>query len=157
MKIHVDEAKKLIKIYFAAFPSVKAYFDRITEEAIAVGYCVTELGRRRELPGLFSAYSADYSSAIRKLKNTPIQGTAAEIAKMAMIGLYEDEYLVECGLRLLINVHDEVVMLVPTHFEHNDDFNDRVRHHMEHPRLLENFTVPLRTTGRYGDTWAETK
>lgn len=156
LRITNAEAKDLIARYFNTFPSVKAYFSAAIKEAARVGYCTTLFGRRRMLPGLYSALKADYAAAIRKLKNTPIQGTAAEIVKMAMISLYEDDFLHACGMIMILNVHDEIVFDVPEETEENAEFNERVSDHMSRPKLIE-LEVPLRTSGKYGANWAETK
>lgn len=151
-----DEAKNLIKKYFATYPSIKSYFAHAIADANETGYCSTICGRRRQVPGLWSIDTSDIAGAERKIKNSPIQGTAAEIAKAAMIKFYEDKYITASGTKLLLQVHDELVNDVPEEFEHDPEFNERVSHIMSHP-FPEDLAVPLETTGKYADTWLGTK
>jgi DNA polymerase-1 len=156
LKITVDDAKALMERYFAAFPGVKRYFTTAIAESEAQGFCTTILGRRRQLPGLYSSINADRAGAIRKIKNSRIQGTAAEIAKLAMIRVYEDEYLTACSLKMQLNVHDEVVYCIPDELEGDTRFERRLCKHMEHP-LPFDLSIPLRTSGKYGDNWSMCK
>lgn len=154
--IRLDEAKKFIDQYFKTFPKVTTYFSRAIDAATTVGYCQTVLGRRRLVPNLLSAIRGDAAQAKRKVKNSPIQGSAADITKMAMLKLWEDPLIRASGAKMLVQVHDEVVIEVPEEFEHNDAFNHRVRDLMEHP-LPFDLEVPLEITTKYAQNWAEAK
>jgi len=151
-----EEAKALIKQYFKAFPKVTRYFKGAISKAKESGYCTTVLGRRRLVPGLKAFSRMDISDGERKVKNSPIQGTAAEIAREAMIKIYEDKYITNSGAKMLVQVHDEIVLEVPEEFEHEPEFNNRLTELMAHPFDFD-LEVPLETTSKYGDTWLECK
>ena len=114
--ISVDDADTFIKRYFARFPQVRAYMDRVQVEAAKRGYVDTLLRRRRFFPGLLSdsrASTNQRQNAIRMAINTPIQGSAADIIKLAMLRMHAA--LKENGLRsrMILQVHDELVLEVP--------------------------------------------
>ena len=154
--VKVEVAKEYQKAYFAQFPRIKEYFIKAISAAYEVGSCSTILGRIRQVPGLWSVLHGDRASAERRVKNTPIQGTGADITKMAMIKIYEDDLITASGYLMLLNVHDEIVGLVPEALEGDKLFNDRFQELMEHP-LPYDLVVPLATSGKYDSTWAETK
>lgn len=156
LDISLDEAKSFIQQYFATFPKVMKYFERAIASATAIGYTQTILGRRRQVGGLSSWVRGDRSSDARKVKNSPIQGAAADITKMAMILIWEDDVIADSGAILLAQVHDELVLEVPEDMEDNDLFNDRFHNLMTHP-LPFDLDVPLDITDKYADTWAEAK
>lgn len=114
--LSVDEAQEFINRYFARFPGVHAYMDRIQRDAAEKGYVETLLNRRRYFPELAlnsPTSSNQRQAAVRMAINTPIQGSAADIIKLAMIRM--DRMLAEAKLRsrMLLQVHDEVVLEVP--------------------------------------------
>jgi DNA polymerase-1 len=152
----VDEARKLIRQYFSSFPRITSYFKGAISVSKELGYCTTIMGRRRLVPGFRSLAKGDVAEAERKVKNSPIQGTAAEIAKMAMIKIYEDDYLTNCGLKMLIQVHDEIVFDVPSVYREDQKFNNRLTELMAHPFDFD-LAVPLETSSKYGDNWLECK
>jgi DNA polymerase-1 len=156
LRIPVEEAKSHIAAYFEAFPGIKAHFHREINKAYKTGTCSTLMGRIRQVPGILSVLRGDVATAERRIKNTPIQGTGADITKLAMIRIYEDDVLRRMGYRMVLNVHDEIVGLVPEELEHNEEFNNRFQDLMEHP-LPFDLVVPLETTGKYGVNWLETK
>ncbi|NJQ02197.1 DNA polymerase I [Streptomyces zingiberis] len=110
--IEAAEARRLMDDYFARFGGVRDYLHRVVEEARATGYTSTILGRRRYLPDLNSDNRQRREAAERMALNAPIQGTAADIVKIAMLGV--DRALAEEGLRsrILLQVHDEIVLEV---------------------------------------------
>ncbi|MFD9812284.1 DNA polymerase I [Streptomyces sp. NPDC059080] len=110
--IQPDEARKLMDNFFERFGGVRDYLQRVVEEARATGYTETILGRRRYLPDLNSDNRQRREMAERMALNAPIQGTAADIVKIAM--LKADEALQAAGLtsRMLLQVHDEIVVEV---------------------------------------------
>ncbi|WP_179816435.1 DNA polymerase I [Allostreptomyces psammosilenae] len=112
--IGADEARRLMDTYFERFGGVRDYLHRVVEEARVTGYTSTLLGRRRYLPDLNSDNRQRREMAERMALNAPIQGSAADIVKVAMLRV--DDALRESGLRsrMLLQVHDEVVLeLVP--------------------------------------------
>jgi len=152
----IDEARGLIRQYFSAFPNVTKYFRNAIIKAKEDGFCSTLLGRRRQVPGLRSNVGADIAQAERKVKNSPIQGTAADITKMAMVRIWEDDFIANSGARMVIQVHDEIVFEVPEEFVNDKEFNDRIEELMMHPFDFD-LAVPLETSSKYGDNWLECK
>tara|TARA_Y100000114_G_scaffold157286_1_gene188898 strand:- start:2989 stop:4887 length:1899 start_codon:yes stop_codon:yes gene_type:complete len=152
----LDEARGLIRQYFRSFPRITEYFNVAIDQAFKDGFSKTILGRRRQLPGIRSSIKSERAQAERQVKNSPIQGTAADITKLAMIRLYEDDFIHNLGVKLLLQIHDEVVMEVPDHVVENDDFNNRVVDLMMHPFTFD-LAVPLETSSKYGDNWLECK
>ncbi|MFJ7069394.1 DNA polymerase I [Streptomyces sp. NPDC101115] len=108
--IEPAEARGLMETYFERFGGVRDYLRRVVDEARATGYTETMLGRRRYLPDLNSDNRQRREAAERMALNAPIQGTAADIVKVAMLGV--DRALTEAGLasRMLLQVHDEIVL-----------------------------------------------
>tara|TARA_B100000131_G_scaffold166520_2_gene161012 strand:+ start:10928 stop:12817 length:1890 start_codon:yes stop_codon:yes gene_type:complete len=151
-----DEARMLIRQYFAAFPKVTKYFKSAISSARRSGHCSTILGRRRLVPGLSSRVGSDQAQAERKVKNSPIQGSAADITKMAMVRIWEDPLITASGTRMVIQVHDEIVFEVPDEYVDDKEFNDRIRDLMMHPFDFD-LAVPLETSSKYGDNWLECK
>ncbi|MET7638949.1 DNA polymerase I [Streptomyces sp. NPDC005438] len=110
LAITPDEARKLMDTFFERFGGVRDYLHRVVEEARATGYTQTIMGRRRYLPDLTSDNRQRREMAERMALNAPIQGTAADIVKVAMLRV--DKALREEGLRsrMLLQVHDEIVL-----------------------------------------------
>jgi len=152
----LEEAKLLSKQYFAAFPKIPKYFKSAIRQAARDEYCTTILGRRRQVPGLNSNIRRDRSAAERKVKNSPIQGSAADITKMVMIRLWEDPLIEVSGAKMVIQVHDEIVFEVPEEFVEDEEFNKRIEELMAQPFSFE-LAVPLETSGKYGSNWGECK
>ena len=108
-----EEAQAFINTYFATYPGVKAYMDRTIAEAHARGYVQTMLGRRRYLPGLKARAFHQRAATERVAINMPIQGAAADIIKIAMIQLAQELERHALASRMLLQVHDELVLEVP--------------------------------------------
>ncbi|WP_251069208.1 DNA polymerase I [Streptomyces sp. ISL-96] len=110
LNIEAGEARVLMDTYFERFGGVRDYLRRAVDEARATGYTATMLGRRRYLPDLNSDNRQRREAAERMALNAPIQGTAADIVKVAMLNV--DRALTEAGLktRMLLQVHDEIVL-----------------------------------------------
>jgi len=108
-----QEAGEFIKTYFEKYPGVRQYIERTKRQAAEQGYVETLLGRRRYFPGLAQMRGPERGRAEREAINMPIQGTAADIIKIAMIRLHRA--LGEKGLsaRMLLQVHDELVLEAP--------------------------------------------
>jgi DNA polymerase-1 len=113
LEISQSEAREIIARYFDRFPKVKQYISDTIETARRTGYVSTLLGRRRYLPDIASHNQAVRANAERQAINMPIQGTAADMIKLAMINI--DRELSRKGLssRMLLQVHDELVFEVP--------------------------------------------
>lgn len=146
------EAKAYIDTYFKRFPGIKNYMETIVREARDKGYVETIYKRRRELPDINSRNFNVRNFAERTAINSPIQGSAADILKVAMINL--DKALTEAGLatRMLLQVHDEIVLEVPV--AELETVKAMVKETMESAISL---SVPLIADENEGSTWYEAK
>ncbi|WP_449449582.1 DNA polymerase I [Streptococcus suis] len=146
------EAKAYIDTYFERFPGIKNYMETIVREARDKGYVETIYKRRRELPDINSRNFNVRNFAERTAINSPIQGSAADILKVAMINL--DKALTEAGLatRMLLQVHDEIVLEVPV--AELETVKAMVKETMESAISL---SVPLIADENEGPTWYEAK
>jgi len=143
------EAENFIETYFEEFPGVKSYLDGIRETAAKQGYVETLLGRRRYFPNL--ARGASYNIRQREEReaiNAPIQGTAADIIKIAMLRLSDE--IEQAGLKaeMLLQVHDELIFEVPE--EELEKTTDLVQQVMEGAYKLD---IPLSTDAKAGASW----
>ncbi|SDH33382.1 DNA polymerase I [Alteribacillus persepolensis] len=146
------EAQEFIDRYLASYPNVKEYMDDIKEEAREKGYVTTLLNRRRYLPEITSKNFNRRSFAERTAMNTPIQGTAADIIKQAMVDVNEALNNQNLHSRLLLQVHDELIFEVPE--EEIDTMKELVSSVMEKTMQLD---VPLEVEVSYGPTWYDAK
>jgi DNA polymerase-1 len=112
-EMNFEDAQAFIDTYFATYPDVKTYMEHSVTEAHQRGYSQTMLGRRRYLPGLKARAFHERSASERIAINMPIQGAAADIIKMAMIRLDRELRQQELAARMLLQVHDELVLEVP--------------------------------------------
>ena len=152
--LHISrkEAGDYISRYFERYPGVRAFMDKVVAEARETGYVTTMFGRRRELPAIKSRNFNQRMLAERMAMNTPIQGTAADVIKLAMIAAYHR--LKEAGVksRILLQVHDELVLEVVE--SELDVVQAILRESMEHVVAL---SVPLSIDIHWGRNWAEAK
>lgn len=152
--LHISrkEAGDYISRYFERYPGVRAFMDKVVAEAHETGYVTTMFGRRRELPAIKSRNFNQRMLAERMAMNTPIQGTAADVIKLAMITAYHR--LKEAGVksRILLQVHDELVLEVVE--SELDVVQAILRESMEHVVAL---SVPLIIDIHWGRNWAEAK
>ncbi|HVL90127.1 MAG TPA: DNA polymerase I [Actinomycetota bacterium] len=150
--IAADEAAEFIEAYFKGFPGVRDFMDAVVKEAYKNGYTVTALGRRRYLPELNHSNPRIRSLGERQALNAPIQGTAADIIKLAM--LKTESGLREAGLsaRMVLTVHDELIFEVPD--AQLRDTTEAVRSLMEQAYPLD---VPLKVDIATGRSWADAK
>ena len=147
------EAENFVKTYFERFPGVKSYLDSIRKQAANDGYVETMLGRRRYFPNLKNPVNAQLKAREeREAINAPIQGTAADILKIAMIQLKPAIEKAHLKAKMLIQVHDELVLECPQ--DELDATIKLVKDIMEHAYKLD---IPLSTDARYGSNWAELK
>ena len=110
LSISKKEAAAYIEQYFATYPKVKLFLDGLVEEAKKTGYAVTLFGRRRPVPELKSSNFMQRSFGERVAMNSPIQGTAADIIKIAMIKVYQALRKENLKSRLILQVHDELLV-----------------------------------------------
>ena len=150
LKCSRSEAKKLIDDYFASFPSIRAFIDGTLAKARETLYTETMLGRRRYIPDINSNNANIRSNAERNAVNAPIQGTAADIIKLAMIRV--SERLRKEGLksRMVLQIHDELLLEVP---EAEIDAARAVL--TEEMQGVMELSVPLTVECNYGKTWLE--
>lgn len=150
IKIPRQEAREYIQNYFKKYPGVQDYSQGVISQARRDGYVTTLLNRRRYLPDINHRSQSIRSLAERSAINTPIQGSAADIIKMAMLLIFED--LQEEGLqaRMLLQVHDELIFEVPR--GELENLAGRVKDRMENIVTLR---VPLRVDLKKGDDWCE--
>ncbi len=148
--ISIDEAKEFIGEYFENHPGVMEYTERAVEQARERGYAETLLGRRRLLHEIDSGNGRARSFSERIAVNMPIQGTAADLIKVAMIGIDDEVRRRGLGARMIIQVHDELVFDVPE--EESGEMEELIGSIMESAMDLE---VPLRVDIGRGNNWLE--
>ncbi|HBU27780.1 TPA: DNA polymerase I [Candidatus Uhrbacteria bacterium] len=152
IEVSYQEAKDFIERYFEVFPAVRTYLDSSLEAAQKVGYAESLFGRRRELPDLDSGMQMLRAAAERMAINMPLQGTAADMIKMAMVEA--QTWLIKEGLgsdaRMILQVHDELV------FEVKDGLVDKVAKKMK--EVMEGVVtleVPLTVDVEVGQDWRD--
>lgn len=146
------EAGYYIESYFAKYQGVKRYIDEVVAGAHRDGYVTTLFGRRRQLPDINSSNFNQRSFAERTAMNTPIQGAAADIIKIAMNHVYQELKAAGLQSRLLLQVHDELVLEVTA--AELDQVAQLVKNAMEQAVEL---SVPLLAEVKTGRNWAEAK
>ena len=144
------EAGQYIKNYLARYPMVAEYMDAVKAQAKAEGFVATMFGRRRYIPEITSSKAQLRAFGERVAMNSPIQGSAADIIKLAMVRT--DRALKKSGLdaRLILQVHDELI--VEAHRDHAEDAAEILRREMENAVKL---SVPLTVDLGIGDNWME--
>lgn len=148
LKIPRAQAQAYIDGYFQRLPQVRAYMESATARARELGYAETLFGRRRPITGLDAGNPMDRALAERKAMNTPIQGTAADLIKLAMIQV--DKLLQGTGATMLLQVHDELVLEVPE--GDVDALIPKVKHAME---SVASLAVPIVADAGKGRTWGQ--
>ena len=145
-----DEAKMLIDGYFDTFPQVHDYMEKSKEVARQQGYVTTLFGRRRYLPDINSANSVVRGFAERNAINAPIQGTAADIIKVAMIHIFQRFKTEGIKSKMILQVHDEL------NFSVYPDEKEKVEHIvLEEMQNAYQMAVPLVADSGFGDNWLE--
>ena len=152
LDISREEASEILTAFFGAFPAVRKYMDQSIEEARKKGYTETLFGRRRRIPELSSSNFNVRQAGERQAMNSAIQGLAADIFKVALIGI--DKHIEESSLasRLILQVHDEVILEVPP--EEKEHALEKV------PEIMKNaydLRVDLEVNMSFGSTWADAK
>ncbi|GEL44950.1 DNA polymerase I [Cellulomonas hominis] len=148
LKVAVKEAETLMADYFSRFGGVHDYLETVADEARATGYTATILGRRRYLPDLTSDNRVRREAAERMALNAPIQGSAADIIKLAMLGVQRELDAQGLASRLLLQVHDELVLEVAP--GERDAVEALVRAQMGAAYALD---VPLDVSVGVGASW----
>ncbi len=152
LSISRKEAAEYIEQYFATYPKVKEFLDKLVHDAKEQGYITTMFGRRRPIPELSSSAFMQRSFGERVAMNSPIQGTAADIIKIAMIRVWKA--LREAGLksRLILQVHDELV--IETALEEEEQVREILTENM---KAAADLAVTLEIDLHTGENWYEAK
>ena len=148
--ISVKEADRFLKTYLDTFPRVDGYMQNCIANAKENGYVETLFGRRRPLPELSSSNFQVRSSGERMARNTPIQGTAADIIKLAMVHVWQRLRDEKLEARLLLQVHDELIVEAPE--SEAEQVSRILQEEMEH---VVQYSVPLTAEVGRGKTWLE--
>ncbi len=152
LSISRKEADAYIKQYFATYPKVKEYLDNLVKEAKEKGFVTTMFGRKRPIPELSSSNFMQRSFGERIAMNSPIQGTAADIMKLAMIAVYKKLKEENLKSRLILQIHDELVV------ETSEDEADKVKEIvMSCMKNAADLAVSLEVDLHTGHNWYESK
>ena len=152
LSITKKEAAQYIENYFNTYPGIKAFLDQAVASGKEQGYVTTLFGRRRPIPELSSGNFMQRSFGERVAMNSPIQGTAADIMKMAMIGVHKRLQEGNMKSRLVLQVHDE--LLIEAHESEIEKVKEILAYEMEHATEL---SVPLDVDMHVGKNWYEAK
>ena len=152
LSITKKEAAQYIENYFKTYPGIKAFLDNTVEQAKEIGYVTTLFGRRRPVPELASSNFMQRAFGERVAMNSPIQGTAADIMKIAMIGVNRRLKEANMKSRLVLQVHDE--LLIEAHQAEVEQVKEILAYEMEHAATL---LVPLDVDMHVGESWYEAK
>ncbi len=147
-----SEAQKFIDLYYEKYPRVKEYLEGKVKEAQEKGFSETLFGRRRQVPELIHNNKQTHQAGRRIALNAPIQGTAADLIKKAMIDIWEHNSQKKLQSKMILQVHDELVFEVPDN--ELDQLEAIVKEGMENVFPLK---VPLKVNMNFGINWAETK
>jgi DNA polymerase-1 len=148
LRISTEEARGLMDEYFARFGGVRDYLHSVVEQARKDGYTATILGRRRYLPDLLSDNRQRREMAERMALNAPIQGSAADIIKVAMLGVARGLHAADLHSRMLLQVHDELVLEIAE--GEREAVEALVRREMGSAYTLR---VPLEVSVGFGRSW----
>jgi DNA polymerase-1 len=148
--ISMRDAARFIERYFETYPKFREYIDRTVAFAQKHGYVETLLGRRRPIPDITSSAVFRFEGAKRIAINTPIQGTSADLIKIAMRRIYDDLRAKKMSSKLILQVHDELVFESPE--PEKDDLAALVKERMEHAMSLN---VPIIVDIASGKSWGE--
>ncbi|HLD69907.1 MAG TPA: DNA polymerase I [Candidatus Omnitrophota bacterium] len=152
LSIPQEEAQTFIDKYFLRYPAVKMFMDNEIKKANEQGFVLTILNRRRYLPEIKSGNQAVKQFAERQAINTPVQGSAADLMKLAMINIQKELERQNLLSRLIITVHDELVFDVPK--DEIETMIKLIRRQMENSLEL---TVPVKVTIKTGSNWLQLK
>lgn len=152
LSISNKEAQAMIDAYYLAYPAVRTYLDTTVQEAKRLGFAETMYGRRRLLPELRATNRMVVAAGEREAMNLPMQGSAADIIKLAMISVERRLHKENCQAKLLLQIHDELDFEVP-----QDELETVSKLVQEEMEGVVELLVPLVASISYGRTWAEAK
>jgi DNA polymerase-1 len=150
--IPIDKAREFIRKYFEVYEGVREFIRETKEKAYDLGYAETIFGRRRYLPEIFSPVPAIKAEAERMAVNMPIQGTAADIIKMAMIKIHKNLPKISPCSKIILQVHDELVFEIPE--KEIKKVTEFVKDSME---KIVKLKVPVIAEIKVGESWGELK
>jgi DNA polymerase-1 len=150
LEIERGQARAITEAYFARFPGVRGYIDRCLEEGRECGYVQTLLGRRRYMPDLGAKNYALRAAAEREATNAPLQGSAADLMKLAMVRIDRRLDGYGAGVTMILQIHDELIFEVERALL--PEVAAAIKHEMEHALEL---SVPLEATLKSGANWYE--
>jgi len=146
-----NESRDLIEAYFHQYPGLKAYMDKTVETARRKGFVTTLMGRRRILRDIHSNSSLEKSNAERMAINTPVQGSAADLIKLAMLSIHASLQNGGWQAKMIMQVHDELVFDVPR--KELDDLVPLIREKM--CQAMPGLRVPIEVEVKSGENWLE--
>ncbi len=152
LETSTSEAQKFIDLYYEKYPKVKEVLEKSVKDAQEKGYSETLFGRKRQVPELQHKNKSIQQAGRRIALNTPIQGTAADLMKKAMIDIWREIKKRKLKSKMILQVHDELVFEIPD--EERDELEILVKNKMENVRELK---VPLKVHLGWGVNWAEAK
>lgn len=152
LKISVKQAKEYIEDYLGSYPQVQKYMKDTVDFAKENGYVMTMFGRRRDIPEIKASNFQTRSFGERVALNTPIQGSAADIIKLAMVNVHSRLMQENLKARLILQVHDELIIECPV--EECEKVQTVLREEMENAAKL---SVPLKVDMKTGRSWYDTK
>ncbi|MPM20704.1 DNA polymerase I [bioreactor metagenome] len=152
LHIAKKEASEYMEIYFDRYPKIKGYLDGVIEEAKEKGYVLTILNRRRAIPEIKSSNRIVKALGERLAMNAPIQGSAADIIKLAMVNVYKKLKESKLESNIILQVHDELILNVKA--KELEEVKKIVKEEMENVLDIE---VPLEVDINLGETWYDAK
>ncbi|MBO4538095.1 MAG: DNA polymerase I, partial [Erysipelotrichaceae bacterium] len=152
LQIPVSMARDFIDRYYQQYPKVRQFMEKTISDCQANGYVTTILKRRREIPEINSSDHNMREFGKRAAMNAPVQGSAADLIKLAMIRVYEQLKKQNLKSRLILQIHDELILNVPV--EEREIIMEMVEREMEQAMELK---VPLLAQSTWGTNWMEVK
>lgn len=152
LHITKKEASEYMEIYFDRYPNIKGYLDSLIEEAKENGFVITILNRRRFIPEIKSSNRIVKALGERLAMNAPIQGSAADIIKLAMVNVYNRLNELQLKSKIILQVHDELILNVKA--DELEQVKTLVKDEMENVLKMD---VPLEVDINIGNTWYEAK
>ncbi|MGL4722572.1 MAG: DNA polymerase I [Desulfovibrionaceae bacterium] len=154
LSVSLKEAKEFIEIYFSKLSVLKSFYEAIIEDTIQNGYVTTMLGRRRYLPEILSSNQQMLAQAKRQAINTRIQGSAADLIKVAMIEIAKETEIKNSGTVPVLQVHDELIFEAPENIAHI--IGEKIVNIMSSVQCGEElFSIPLLVECGIAKTWGE--
>ena len=152
LNISKKQAEQYIEDYFETYPKVKQYMDDMVEQGKKKGYVDSLFGRRRPIPELSSKNFMQRQFGERIAMNSPIQGTAADIIKIAMLRVHDRLKQMQCRSRLCLQIHDELIVECP-----EVEAEQAARILTEEMEQVAELSVPLTVDAHWGLNWMEAK